>query len=214
MGSWRLSGLSSREIEGYSKLCHSFSACSYLLLVAAEDVNTDLFFLFISLKAQAEQAGCFLSWMPELCAMSWTFCLERVRKVLIDSQASPHSIPRVSIDSVPVSEHHLSLSLWTLLIPPKHWGQLSSLELDTHESRWSNPVRPYRNGMSGCMPRGQLSQRHTHIHLCALCNWAWLYDKANWFGRSNKPRVTHCNTLVTDSEGMHHLSHIPWHANR
>lgn len=31
-----------------------FSTCSYLLLVAAEDVNTDLLFLFISLKAQVE----------------------------------------------------------------------------------------------------------------------------------------------------------------
>lgn len=57
-----------------------FSTCSCLLLVAAEDVNTDLFFfLFISLKAQVEQAGCFLSWMPELCAVRWTFCLERER---------------------------------------------------------------------------------------------------------------------------------------
>lgn len=58
------------------------------------------------------------------------------------------------------------------------------------------------------MPPGQLLHRHTHTyrHLCTLCNWAWLYDKANCFSAIRwSRRCPRCSALVTDSAGVKSL---------
>ncbi|CAB1427813.1 unnamed protein product [Pleuronectes platessa] len=76
------------------------------------------------------------------------------------------------------------LDSWdALLILPKHRGQPSSLELDTHKNPLIKPGKPSPQWEAGCTPRGKVLPRHadTHIHLvhlCALCDGPWLYDKA------------------------------------
>lgn len=169
MGSWRLGGLSSREIEGYSELCHSFSACSYLLLVAAEDVNTDLLFSFHFTEGTSRTGWLF----PLLNA--WIVCNE-LNLLSGERQKGFDWQPGFTSQRSP-SEHRFSSCLWT---------SPESVSVDfTHPTQtlgstvftWTGHTRitlikpgktlpQWHVGLYA--PRPALTKTHTHTPVCSL----------------------------------------------